>query len=101
MASSIEDKSLRQLLDGIQLSQRRDIHAFSGGHLNEANLYKQPARLFGQTTWASAKKEIPRMVPKSQIYKVSGSMIDHYYVTEIHYYSNIYGTMLEFNVPKI
>ena len=35
-------QKLRNLLDGVVVAARGDTHAYSGGHLNEANLYKPP-----------------------------------------------------------
>ncbi len=61
MASAIKstatDRSLKELLDGLLLSQRQDIHAYSGGHLNESNLWKPPERAT-YSSWKSAKKDL-------------------------------------------
>ncbi len=60
MASAIKstatDRSLKELLDGLLLSQRQDIYAYSGGHLNESNLWKPPERA-NYSSWKSAKKD--------------------------------------------
>ena len=64
--SSLKERPLHALLDGILKSQRQDIHAFSGGHLNESNLYK-PLSESSKKTWSSSKKPIPLMLKKSEM----------------------------------
>ncbi len=46
--------SLKGLLDGMLISQKKDIYAFSGGHLNERNLRKQPHKAT-RGSWESAR----------------------------------------------
>ena len=58
-----KEKSLREILDGLVVSQKQDIHAFSRGHLNEANLPKPPDRAKHQS-WESATKPNIQLVPK-------------------------------------
>ena len=67
---ALQDRSLRQLLDGLIISQKQDIHAYSGGHLNEANLPK-PLDHYSYRSWTSAKKKIPSLLPPSKIPKTS------------------------------
>lgn len=63
----LEQRPLHDLLEGLVISQRQDIHAYSGGHLNEANLYKPPAKRATQKTWKSADKPVPVLLKKSEI----------------------------------
>ena len=64
-----EERSLKELLEGLQLSQRRDIKAFSGGHLNEANLWKPPEKATHKS-WKSAKKGNITLVPRNRFLQV-------------------------------
>ncbi len=61
--TSSGNQSLSNLLDGLVLAQRQDIHAFSAGHLNESNLRK-PKAATDSKSWKSAKKPVEKMVPK-------------------------------------
>ena len=38
-------QQLRSLLDSVIVAGRTDVHDYSGGHLNEANLYKPPKQV--------------------------------------------------------
>ena len=54
-------RSLHQLLDSVLALQRQDIHAFSGGHLNESNLYKpDTVKAIHTGRWKSSQ---PRKLP--------------------------------------
>ncbi len=72
MASSVsherlaKEMSLKQMLDGLTLAHRQDIHAFGGGHLNEANLAKPPEKATHKS-WGSALKETPTLVPRGRL----------------------------------
>ena len=66
-----EGRSLKELLDGLLLSQRRDIKAYSGGHLNEANLWK-PSEKASHKSWRSAKKEHVTLVPRNRLLRPVG-----------------------------
>lgn len=63
-AKPLKERPLHELLDGLLVSHRRDIHAFSGGHLNEANLPKPPNKATHRS-WTSAKKPQIRMQLRS------------------------------------
>ena len=60
------DRSLKDLLNGLQKSQKTDIKAYAGGYLNEAKLYKPP-RPVEYKQWDSSKKGIPVLLKKSVI----------------------------------
>ena len=62
----VEEKSLKELLDGLIKSQKQDIHAFSAGHLNESNLPKPPEKA-SRKPWRAALKRSINLVPKSTI----------------------------------
>lgn len=62
----VKEKPLHDLLEGFLKSQRRDIQAYSGGHLNEANLYKHPDAN-SRKSWASSKKPVEVLLKKSEI----------------------------------
>lgn len=54
-SNSLSRSEIRNLVEGIQKSNRADVMAFSSGHLNENNLHKIPIEKPGGFTWASAE----------------------------------------------
>ena len=91
-----EERSLKELLDGLQLSQRRDIKAYSGGHLNEANLWKPPEKI-SHKSWKSAKKDNITVVPRNRILQVRDHIIRQ---SEKTYNSSVQHFLFLINSPS-
>lgn len=65
----LKERNLHDLLEGLTKAHKKDIHDFSGGHLNEANLAKGGVH-GGYRSWRSAKKpavksQLPRPTKES------------------------------------
>ena len=56
--AKVASMSLREVLDGLLVAHRQDIHAYGAGHLNESNLVK-PSESADRRSWPSAKKPSP------------------------------------------
>lgn len=65
----LKSRQLRELLDGAEVKQKKDIRDFSGGHLNESILLQHYSAVT-RTSWDSAKAAEP-MVQRSQLLQSS------------------------------
>ena len=65
-------RSLSNLLEAILAEHRKDIYAFSGGHLNEANLWVPPEKSTHQP-WTSSQKQHINLREKSKIPRPSAN----------------------------
>ena len=65
MAGSKSGRSLHQLLDSVLTLHRQDIHAYSGGHLNESNLYNPEAQKAIQTGRWKKSSQARKLPPVS------------------------------------
>lgn len=79
-SGAVYRREIRDLLVGIQKSNRADVEAFSKGHLNENRLRKLPSKKYDGGIWKSSQKReslVPAHIlrPESPKYKV-GEMID-------------------------
>ena len=61
----LKSRQLRELLDGAEVKQKKDIHDFSGGHLNESILLQHYSAAT-RTSWESARPAEP-IVQRSQL----------------------------------
>ena len=85
----MEDASLKGLLDGLLVSHRNDIHAFSGGHLNESNLKKPESS--EHKPWRSSQKPRPILLSKSRLNQSSP-------VDERRQFESMTSTMAAFSI---
>ena len=74
----LKERELHELLDGLDVAHRKDIHDYSGGHLNEANLAKH-ATQSTHRKWRGAKKPVPKLqlpTPKESFHgeKMTGTL---------------------------
>ena len=71
----LKNRQLKTLLDGAEVKQKKDIHDYSGGHLNEG-LLLQHASAAARKSWESAK--LPdSMLQRSELLRTA-SVDDRY-----------------------
>ena len=76
----LKERDLRDILTGLDIAHRKDIHDYSGGHLNESNLAKHPTKTSYKSWDSSKQKSVPKLnlpsEPKSNYHqeRMKGTM---------------------------